>query len=105
MLSRMGLFICPDCGDKVVSFAQHVCAKSRGGVENGPPRKQQKRQEQETRELGSATVQRQASPSGPREFRKPLAKDADKTLMATKPWLDEGMSRASWYRRRKGQKK
>lgn len=37
---------------------------------------------------------------GPRAFRKPLAKDADKTLMATKPWEAEGMSRRTWYRRR-----
>ena len=36
----------------------------------------------------------------PRAFRKPLAKDADKTLMATKPWEAEGMSRRTWYRRR-----
>lgn len=32
---------------------------------------------------------------------RPLAKDAAKALMQTKPWLAEGMSRASWYRRRK----
>ena len=38
--------------------------------------------------------------SGPRAFRKPLAKDSDKTLMATKPWDAEGMSRRTWYRRR-----
>ncbi len=36
-----------------------------------------------------------------REFRKPLAKDAHKTLTATKPWESEGVSRASWYRRQK----
>jgi hypothetical protein len=34
-----------------------------------------------------------------REFRRPLAKDRDKTLSVTKPWEAEGMSRASWYRR------
>ena len=34
-----------------------------------------------------------------REFRKPLAKDADKTLMATQPWKAEGLSRRTWYRR------
>lgn len=32
---------------------------------------------------------------------RPLAKDAAKALMQTKPWLSEGMSRASWYRRKK----
>jgi len=32
---------------------------------------------------------------------RPLAKDADKALMQTKPWLAEGMSRASWYRRKR----
>jgi len=36
---------------------------------------------------------------------RPLAKDADKALMKTKPWLAEGMSRASWYRRRKERSK
>lgn len=35
---------------------------------------------------------------GPWPFRKPLAKDIGKTLTATKPWLAEGMSRATWYR-------
>jgi hypothetical protein len=37
-----------------------------------------------------------------REFKKPLAKDADKTLMATKPWETEGVSRRTWYRRQNG---
>lgn len=32
---------------------------------------------------------------------RPLAKNADKALMQTKPWLAEGMSRASWYRRKR----
>jgi len=35
---------------------------------------------------------------------RPLAKDAAKSLMQTKPWLDEGMSRASWYRRQAEQR-
>jgi hypothetical protein len=38
---------------------------------------------------------------GPREFKKPLAKDAHKTLMATKPWEAEGISRRTWYRERR----
>jgi len=32
---------------------------------------------------------------------RPLAKDAAKALMKTKPWEAAGMSRASWYRRKK----
>jgi hypothetical protein len=36
---------------------------------------------------------------------RPLAKDAAKALMKTRPWLLEGMSRASWYRRQKDIKK
>lgn len=40
---------------------------------------------------------------GPREFKKSLAKDAHKTLMATKPWEAEGMSRRTWYRRRQAE--
>lgn len=39
-----------------------------------------------------------------REFRKPLAKDAAKTLAATKPWELQGMSRRTWYRRQKEDK-
>ncbi len=34
-----------------------------------------------------------------REFKRPLAKDADKTISRQEPWKAEGMSRASWYRR------
>jgi hypothetical protein len=46
-----------------------------------------------------------SSPSdAKREFRRPLAKDRDKTLSATKPWEADGMSRASWYRRQKESK-
>jgi hypothetical protein len=37
--------------------------------------------------------------SGPREFKRPLAKDAAKTISRQQPWIKEGMSRASWYRR------
>lgn len=36
---------------------------------------------------------------------RPLAKDAAKALTKTKPWMLEGMSRASWYRRQKEQRK
>jgi hypothetical protein len=42
---------------------------------------------------------------GPREFKRPLAKDADKTISRQAPWKAEGMSRASWYRRKKAAKK
>jgi hypothetical protein len=31
---------------------------------------------------------------------RPLAKDAHKTLSATKPWEAEGISRRTWYRNR-----
>lgn len=41
-------------------------------------------------------------PSEPKPvFRKPLAKDAHKTLAATKPWEDLGISRRTWYRQQK----
>jgi hypothetical protein len=43
--------------------------------------------------------------ASPREFKKPLAKDADKSLSRTKPWEAEGMSRRTWYRRRKAEKR
>jgi hypothetical protein len=44
-----------------------------------------------------------SSPPVPAKIKtgRPLAKDADKTLMATKPWEAEGMSRRTWYRRQK----
>ena len=44
-----------------------------------------------------------ASPltSSKRSKGRPLDKDRDKTLEATKPWKTAGMSRATWYRRRK----
>jgi len=35
---------------------------------------------------------------------RPLAKDAHKALARTKPWEAEGMSKATWYRRKKGMK-
>lgn len=40
---------------------------------------------------------------GPRETKRgrPLAKDRDKTLTATKPWVAEGISERTWYRRQK----
>lgn len=39
----------------------------------------------------------------PRETKRgrPLAKDRDKTLTATKPWVAEGISERTWYRRQK----
>src|ERR1700753_19174 len=37
-------------------------------------------------------------------FKRPLAKDADKTISRQEPWKAEGMSRASWYRRQKEKK-
>lgn len=41
--------------------------------------------------------------TSPREAKRgrPLAKDAAKTLAATKPWEALGMSRRTWYRRQK----
>lgn len=66
-----------------------------GGGANPPARK---------RAQGSAPGCNRTSAgvaTGPREFKKPLAKDAHKTLMATKPWDIEGISRRTWYRRNK----
>lgn len=46
-------------------------------------------------------VKGEAQPAKATVFKRgrPLAKDAAKALMKTKPWEAEGMSRASWYRR------
>lgn len=38
---------------------------------------------------------REVAPQG-----RPLAKDADKALAQTKPWIAAGMSRRTWFRRR-----
>lgn len=52
---------------------------------------------------GSSPQGRKSNQVGPiagaRPFKKPLAKDAHKTLMATKPWEADGLSRRTWYRR------
>jgi len=37
--------------------------------------------------------------TGQRKKGRPLAKDKGKTLAATKPWEDLGMSRATWFNR------
>lgn len=46
---------------------------------------------------------------GPRETKRksgrPLAKDRDKTIEAAKPWIAEGLSRATWYRRQAEKRK
>lgn len=36
-----------------------------------------------------------------REFRRPLAKNREQTLTATRPWEAEGISRRTWYRRQR----
>jgi hypothetical protein len=49
-----------------------------------------------------------AASSGPTSSKRggrPLAKDAAKSLSRTKPWEAEGMSRRTWYRRKKEQEK
>ena len=42
-----------------------------------------------------------AALKAPAKRGRPLAKDKDATLTATKPWEAEGMSRATWYGRQK----
>ena len=56
--------------------------------------------EDQIKQLAEQTRARKNAARTPRRGR-PLAKDADKALMKTKPWVAEGMSRASWYRRQK----
>lgn len=36
---------------------------------------------------------------------RPRLEDRDKTLKATKPWFDRGMSERTWYRRKAEEKK
>lgn len=50
------------------------------------------------------SVSNPAPPDSIPAFRKPLAKDAHKTLMATRPWEAAGISRRTWYRRQKESK-
>lgn len=49
--------------------------------------------------LGKAIVEALHIEESKRPFKRPLAKDADKTISRQQPWIKEGMSRASWYRR------
>lgn len=52
------------------------------------------------RDAGSVGGEEKPSSAGSTKRGRPLAKDKDKTLAATKPWLAEGMSRVTWYRRK-----
>ncbi len=79
-----------------------------GGVEKRSPKRHDGGAHRGAAADDGRKVEAGGLPKGPvtatnskREFRKPLAKDSDKTLTATKPWKTEGMSRASWYRRQK----
>jgi hypothetical protein len=51
----------------------------------------------------SATIAKPKTDSAPVDFKRkrgrPLAKDKEKALSALRPWIAEGMSRATWYRR------
>lgn len=81
--------------------ANYAAKSSRGGGESRPAA-----QDRQLRVPVVAGLPPEAVVArGPREaksaFRKPLAKDAHKTLMATKPWEAEGLSRRTWYRRKK----
>lgn len=82
---------------------RHRCIPKSDGVQSA----HQSRVSRDVRETKRPEMDAGVAP-GPsdtkREFRKPLAKDADKTLTATKPWKAEGISRASWYRRQKERK-
>lgn len=77
--------------------------QSRGGGESGPAtREKPSRARLPTEALmleGNIGKGQAGVATGPREFRRPLAKDADKTISRQEPWKAEGMSRASWYRR------
>jgi len=52
-----------------------------------------------------AVTSRILAPAATIKRGRPLAKDAHKTLSKTKPWEAEGMSKATWYRRKKGKPK
>ncbi len=43
---------------------------------------------------------RVVAPSQPRKAGRPLDSERHMTLTATKPWIEAGMSRRTWYRRR-----
>ena len=47
----------------------------------------------------SAAGSNRSAPVKPKVGR-PLASAKDKTLEATKPWIADGVSRRTWYRRR-----
>lgn len=89
----MDLPLCRTCNTRHRLGAQHCPAlKSRGGSDQGRPVQSQAK-------VGSDRPADAGAAPSPREFKRPLAKDAAKTISRQQPWLKEGMSRASWYRR------
>ena len=129
-------FECPDCGERVRSFAGHVCragksstltgvdaggnvtrvstVQIRGGVPSsdgasagsarpvGEERKATQAVISKAALLGSSPSANVApAPSETIKRGRPRIEDRGKTLAATKPWEAEGMSRATWYSRRK----
>lgn len=99
---------CSECGANLAMVGlRHRCIpKSGAAVEGGGVTVTGTAGTHEVRE--SPVVRRRYNGPPPdatkREFRKPLAKDADKTLMATKPWEAAGISRRTWYRQQARQK-
>ena len=111
---------CSECGANLAMVGRsHRCIPNSGRVEAVKPAVRQEGgvdrlpRPVSSSDGGSARAKRtkqptmvsRLSPPGSSEpkpkFRKPLAKDAGKTLMATKPWAAEGISRRTWYRRKK----
>lgn len=119
MLCRMDLVKCKICGEKHrlggcpslqdTRRASGTARKAPGGSEStGPSRYSPavrtagvKPRVMAAQETGRGEAEHSSRPANSPAFRKPLAKDAHKTLMAIKPWESEGVSRRTWYRRRK----
>lgn len=104
---------CKVCGKAhpfKVTAERHCPNQSRGGGKNALP--------QEGYPKGACPVhpstlvegnEAARVASGPREPKRkvgrPLKKDKAKTLVATRPWEAEGLSRTTWYRRQTGIRK
>lgn len=101
----MELAKCKMCGERhrVTEFGcpKDAPKKSRGGVEGhaGKGGKHPVRSPLPVT-TGNSRGEIAGVKSGPRAFRRPLAKDAHKTIEAKKPWDKEGVSRRTWYRNR-----
>jgi hypothetical protein len=100
----MSFETCPTCGNRVASLKRHFCMGENKGAH---PREDMKAGGmQSPRPIQK--VERPMCPAPPSPIQakrgRPLKRDKDKTLEATKPWEAEGMARSTWFGQRAKEK-